>query len=476
MKRKKVVFLAFFFALVLTGCGRMQKQDEEVPVIAPTLKIDFLESVGTMKTLTGINNGPKSDAAITENGIQWGLDATEIYQELGVPYVRTHDMEYPNGGDRFIDIHCIFPDFSRDAEDAEAYHFEATDAYIANIRESGAEVFYRLGESIAPSVSEAQYQYPPEDFEKWADVCAHIIAHYNEGWDNGYEYNIQYWEIWNEPDQKRQWLGEIEAYYQLYQVTARHLKAVFPDIMVGGGALASASEESVQAFLDGITDDGAATPLDFFSWHIYTDTPSDITSRANMVRDTLDKNGYESTMTFLGEWNYVDDWENIETTWEAIRSPKMAAFYSACMIAMQDSKVDGALYYDGSLTGEYAQWCGLYTAKGEKLPGYYGFWAFSQLRKLQNQVEINFDRDPAAQGVYACAAAGKETDGILLANISDEVVRFQILSNSQRSKATFFRVNAENPDGMTTKQNDFAEKEILEMQAGELLYIALSAE
>ena len=32
------------------------------------------------------------------------------------------------------------------------------------------------------------------------EVCKHIVMHYNDGWNDGYHYNIAYWEIWNEPD------------------------------------------------------------------------------------------------------------------------------------------------------------------------------------------------------------------------------------------------------------------------------------
>ncbi|MCI6732163.1 MAG: hypothetical protein MR487_07560 [Lachnospiraceae bacterium] len=474
-KYKRIIIIGILSMMVLSSCMKKNDQTDDIPVITPTLTVDFSNTIGKIKPLNGINNGPKSNASIKDDKIEWGLDMTKMYRELDVPYVRTHDMEYPDGSDMFIDIHCIFPDFSRKADDADAYDFSGTDEYIANIQDSGAKVFYRLGESIATSVNEAKYQYPPEDYEKWAEVCGNIIAHYNEGWNDGFEYGIEYWEIWNEPDQSRQWIGKIEDYYKLYQVTARYLKELYPDIHIGGGVLASASEESVQAFLDGITDDGEDTPLDFFSWHIYTDTPSDIAHRADLVRKILDQNGYNDTTTFLDEWNYVDDWTNIETTWEKIQSPEMASFYAACMIMMQNSNVDAAMYYDGTMTGEYAKWCGLYTSDGKKLPGYYGIWSFSQLRNLKNQVKISYKRDPLDQGVFACAASG-EKDAILLANTSNKIVRFCLLSNSVHSSATYTRVNTEYPDGIVSKQEQFTGEEVLEMQAGELLFISLSEE
>lgn len=40
---------------------------------------------------------------------------------------------------------------------------------------------------------------PPRDHDQWADICIHIIRHYNEGWANGFHLNLDYWHIWEEP-------------------------------------------------------------------------------------------------------------------------------------------------------------------------------------------------------------------------------------------------------------------------------------
>ena len=58
---------------------------------------------------------------------------------------------------------------------------------------------YRLGTSIEHSLKH-YYTAVPDDFDRWTDICLHIIRHYNEGWNNGFHLGIRYWEIWNEPD------------------------------------------------------------------------------------------------------------------------------------------------------------------------------------------------------------------------------------------------------------------------------------
>lgn len=470
--RAAICFL-LVLATCLTGCSRKQEEAVEVPVITPTLTVDFGTPLGEFKPVNGINNGPKSKSTVSADSIEWSLDATKIYKDLAIPFVRTHDSEYPDGSGYFIDIHCIFPDTSKETDDPKAYDFRGTDEYIANIRESGAEVFYRLGESIAPSVDQATYQYPPEDYQKWAEVCAHIIAHYNDGWAEGFNYGIQYWEIWNEPDMPRQWIGEVEEYYDLYKTTARYLKELYPDIKIGGGVLASAEEEPVTAFLQSITDDGKETPLDFFSWHLYTPEPQRFTYRANLVRKLLDQYGYTETETFADEWNYIDDWDNIETTWDKIRSGAIASFCAASLITLQNSAVDGAMYYDGSLTGEYASWCGLYTDEGSILSGYYAFQAFAQMREAGEQVSVTFQRDPTQFGVFICAGSGS-SDMILLANTSDEILRFQLNSNSGKSIAEILTVNNEHPQGLTQSGQPFSDKMMIEMKPWEMQFYVLS--
>lgn len=475
IRKQKILISSAIVTCFLAGCTPHEDTQKEYPVIAPTLTVDFSEPVGEMKPVNGINNGPRSHAEIDDGQIEWALDKTDFYIDCAIPFVRTHDTEYPDGMDRFIDVHCIFPDFSLDPDDESAYHFGYTDQYIENIQETGAEVFYRLGESIAVTTADAVYQYPPENFEKWADVTAHIIAHYNNGWNNGFEYQIRYWEIWNEPDQARQWIGTPEQYYELYRISAIRLKEQFPEILIGACAPASVTEENLQAFLNGIQRVGSQTPLDFIDWHIYMDSPDKIENRASLVRRVLDANGYEETLSILGEWNYVENWDDLENTWKTIREPRMAAFYASCLIAMQKADIDGAMYYDGSLTSDYAPWCGLYDEKGNLLPGHNGFQKFSELVKLGTQSRTTSRTDLSDYGIYTCAASGTDKDALLISNLNPQIVRFQLNCNSSHHSAVIYRCNSETYGGLRQEEINLTEMPVIEMQSGELIYLEVDS-
>ena len=130
--------------------------------------------------------------------------------------------------------------------DDEAWRSASGKADFLPQTEPGTKVFYRLGSKIEHT-SKKYGTLPPPDFQKWAEICEHIIRHYTEGWANGYHWDIEYWEIWNEPDLhepdtpkefKAAWGGTIEQFHELFRITAKHLKSCFPHLKIGGLALA----------------------------------------------------------------------------------------------------------------------------------------------------------------------------------------------------------------------------------------------
>ena len=144
--------------------------------------------------------------------------------------------------------------------------------------------------------------YPPKDFKKWAQICEHIIKHYNEGWADGFNYGIEYWQIWNEHDHSATccWTGTPEQFYDFYETAYRHLKKKFPHLQIGGPALIgrpSTGKDFIEAMAK------RNVPLDFLSWHMYFHTVEAFKYNVNFFRKTLDENGYKDTPSFIDEWN-----------------------------------------------------------------------------------------------------------------------------------------------------------------------------
>lgn len=198
------------------------------------LKVDFKNTVGRIKPMNAVNNGP----VYTDNGDQ-NLTNLPDFREANIPFARTHDSSicYDYGGEHTVDIHNIFTDFDADPYSPESYDFTLTDIYLGTIMRAGAKVFYRLGSKIEHWPKHYGIM-PPKDYQKWAVVCEHIIMHMNEGWADGYHMGIEYWEIWNEPDfNDKCWTGTPEEFYDFFATAAKYLKARFPSLKIGGPAV-----------------------------------------------------------------------------------------------------------------------------------------------------------------------------------------------------------------------------------------------
>lgn len=174
--------------------------------------------------------------------------------------------------------------------------------------------------------------------------------HYNEGWADGYNLNIQYWEIWNEPDlydddseDKRTWGGTKAQFFDLYEVAAKHLKDRFPDLKIGGPALAE-KEDWAEDFLKEMNRRNV--PIDFFSWHLHGTTPEKKVRKAERIKKLPLENGYDKAESHLNEWNYVKGWtDQFVYTLKSIAGINGAAFTMARICEAQKAPIDMLMYY-----------------------------------------------------------------------------------------------------------------------------------
>ncbi|MFD0714168.1 hypothetical protein [Paenibacillus sp. GCM10027626] len=355
------------------------------------------ERTGAVKKIHGVNNGPVCYGAL--------VDVTKYYKKVDIPLVRLHDPNWPHP--REVDIHTVFPDFSKDPADPASYDFSTTDEYIRTVVNTGAEIVYRLGESIEHTAKK-YFVHPPENDEKWAQICIGIIRHYNEGWADGFHYGIRYWEIWNEPDNPpAMWSSTPERYYQLYETASLSIKSYNPELKVGGPAVAGSYQTAFMAgFLKYAQE--RRLPLDFFSWHTYTSDPKMIARNAAHVREQLDLHGYEQAESHFNEWNYFEPnfrviWQEHSEfirrrTFERAKGPVGASFVAAVLSILQQAPVDAANYYDGQPT---AVFCGLFDYYGAPRTAYRSFEAFYELTKLPQLLAVEI-AETAAE-IYCCA-------------------------------------------------------------------------
>ena len=293
-----------------------------------SIALNCSDTNGIIRPFGEINDGP----APVSNASGY-TDLTSQYQAIGITAIRTHDLAGPT------DVHTIFPNLNMDPTDESNYHFESSDYYITKMIQAGCQVYYRLGESAGGNDT---LKLPPQNFSAWALVCKHITMHYNDGWDNGFHYNIRYWEVWNEPDLSGFWNGTAEQYYALYQITAETLKAYNASLHIGGPCTSSVYNQNyTDRFLQFVSDQHV--PLDFFSWHMYTDVPSDFSVGSLRIRTLLDSYGFKTTENINSEWNNF-----IVSPQRDHDNAKNAAFTACCLTAFQDARLDHAYRYRGT--------------------------------------------------------------------------------------------------------------------------------
>lgn len=381
------------------------------------LQIHSSQELGLFKPLHGVNNGPVGYGSL--------VNVSRYYQDIKVPHVRLHDTNWPHP--REVDIHTIFPDFEADENDARSYDFSRTDEYIRTVVETGAQIIYRLGESIEHT-AQKYYIHPPRDFAKWARVCIHIIRHLNEGWADGHHFGIRHWEIWNEPDNpdpkgNPMWTGTPQQYFELYDIVSRAIKAYDATLQVGGYAATMVNPEFAAQFFDFCR--AKKPPLDFFSFHSYAPSLQTIETNAREIRAQVTHAGYPDAQMHFNEWNFVPPMppgfqcfalgheREVATFFETAKGEMGAAFDAAALILMQDLPIDIANFYDGQPLSYFS----LFNAYGVPQKNYYAFRAFAGLLETPHRVCIEGANNPNLRAAAGISSNGKL--GVLLANFQD---------------------------------------------------------
>lgn len=405
----------------------------------PTINVDFSKVKGKIKRMHAVGQPP-----FLGGFNKFDFSHMQILKDANIPYSRLHDVGGAFGGNRFVDIPNIFRDFDADETLPENYDFAFTDEIIKALVSYGVEPYFRLGVTIENQANIKAYRiHPPKDYDKWARICEHIVRHYNEGWANGFNFNITYWEIWNEPENRddpkmnQMWTGTANDYYRLYDVTSKHLKKCFGDkIKVGGygacgfyGIFAdpekhglnipkrdkerykSAKEEyRVKFFYDFVEYISKNNcPIDFFSWHTYGGIDI-FPLEADFVDKVLTKYGYGDIETHVNEWNLSHN--RLVNKGNSSAS----AHDLALMIIMQAKKTDMMMYYDARYVAPsaYAGFYDVTTFQPSCI--YYAFKAFGGLYKLGTQVECE---SIVEKGLYAIAAKDNKKRGVIITNISE---------------------------------------------------------
>lgn len=234
---------------------------------------------------------------------------------------------------------------------------------------------------------------PPKSYEKWDGLITAFARNLVERYGID-EVSQWYFEVWNEPNIDF-WGGipRQRSYFELYDHTARDLKAVSPRLRVGGPATAAA--QWVDAFLKHVADNNV--PIDFVSSHGYADdtvenmfaasdnVPADLPMDQRVcraiakVRNQMKTAGKSNVPLFWTEWNVPGHDESRDTTYVG---PALANTIRQCdgLVDMMSFWTFSDVFEEGGpgprpFIGQF----GLRAEFGINKPSYYGFALLHQL-------------------------------------------------------------------------------------------------
>ncbi|MBQ2955873.1 MAG: xylan 1,4-beta-xylosidase [Clostridia bacterium] len=206
-----------------------------------------------------------------------GLALQKEYQDqLQMLQGLTH-FEHIRGHGLFSDDMAIYQPYTdENGETHEAYSFTYLDRVMDSYLALGIKPFLELGFMPKRMASGKQTIFywegnvtPPADDNKWTALVKATLSHLAERYGHD---EVSAWpcEVWNEPNLPGFWENaDKEKYLHLYEITARAVKEVLPDMRVGGPAICGGegSQQWVDDFLRFCRDGNV--PLDFVTRHAY---------------------------------------------------------------------------------------------------------------------------------------------------------------------------------------------------------------
>ena len=326
-------------------------------------------------------------------------DLTLVQDRVGMRYVRFHAI-----------LHDEVGVYDEDDSGKPVYNFSYVDQIYDGLLERGVRPF--VGISFMPrklaSNKDAIHPFwykqnvsPPKDYAKWDDLmhafAQHLVDRY--GID---EVSQWYFEVWNEPNIDF-WAGipKQATYFELYDHTARDLKAVHSRLRVGGPATAAA--HWIPEFLAHTSREHV--PVDFVSTHGYADdsvedmfgTKEEIPMRdrvcraIQMVHGEIAQSPAPSLPLFWTEWN-VPSYDNLNARDNWYVGAAVAKDIHDCdgfVNVMSFWTFDDVFEEGGVVQDPFHGGFGLIAAGGIKKPSFYGFSLLHELgdERLANKAD-----------------------------------------------------------------------------------------
>ena len=322
-------------------------------------------------------------------------------------------------GFRYIRFHAIFHDVLGTVKMRDGrvvYDWTKIDELYDKLLSRNIKPFVELGftpEALKTSDSSIFYwkgntSHPKLD--AWRDLVAAFVQHLQARYGAA-EVRSWFFEVWNEPNLDGFWeKADKPAYFELYDATARTIKAIDPALRVGGPSTAGAAW--VPEFLDYAAAHG--TPVDFVTTHTYgvdggfldeqgkSDTklspsPDAIVGDVRRVRAEIAASKFPNLPLYFTEWS------TSYTPRDRVHDSYVSAAYILTKLKAVQGMVQGMSYWTysdlfeepGPPTAPFEGGFGLMNPQGIRKPAWF---AYKYLHALAG-------REVPTQDPYSVASA-----------------------------------------------------------------------
>ena len=329
-------------------------------------------------------------------------------------------------GFRYLRFHAIFHDVLdtvRKEDGRLVYDWTGIDRLYDDLLARHIKPFVELGftpKAMATTDNSIFYwrgntSHP--DPAAWRDLIDSFVRHIEERYGRE-EVRDWFFEVWNEPNLSGFWEGADQAaYFSLYDLTAKTIKAVDPVLRVGGPATAGAAW--VPEFLSHVAQSGA--PVDFVATHAYgvsggfldedgrSDNKIDPSPDA-IIRDVRRVRGQIEASKFPGLPLYFTEWSISYSPRDLPHDSYLSAAYILAKLKAVQGIVQGMSYWTysdlfeepGPPTAPFQGGFGLMNPQGIRKPA---FFAYKYLHALQGKAIPVADRQSWAAADGASVAA-----------------------------------------------------------------------
>lgn len=321
------------------------------------------------------------------------------------------------------------------------FDWSKLDPYMDAFGRTGARVVAAIcikPRALFPKVDHAAWQ--PADPREWQQVIRELVKRYSVE-----KPIVTHWEIGNETD-----IGEAggtpylipdpTAYFEFYRTAVQAVLEAFPAGKVGGPASCWVTNEPLPGLAARCRESG--TPLDFISWHCYSDDPKRHAAGVQRARELVASFPGKRPELFITEWNKGFDAISVS---DLAFDPRRAAIAAASILSMEEAGVDWTFYYHiwdqvcdprafapffspEGVRGMVAHWnevphrFGLFGVGEEARPQYF---LYQMLSRLGDERLVARSDDP---DVRVLAARRKGSVSALLVNFNVQTARDTVVT------------------------------------------------